>query len=65
MILDDPFPDPEGLEAIIPPKSPDVIADVHYKKLEDAADENEVLEKIAEAEAKSRAVTLQLVNLYF
>ena len=54
MVLDDPFDDPNGLDAIIPPRSPDVIADTHYKKLEDAADENEVLEKIAEAEAKSR-----------
>jgi len=61
-ILEDPLPDPEGLEAIIPPKSPDVIKDEEFKKIEDAEDEAELNEKMAKTLAKSQATTLELLH---
>ena len=34
-ILEDPFDDPEGLEPLIPPNSPEIIKDEGFKKIED------------------------------
>lgn len=61
-ILDDPFPDPEGLEPLIPPKSPEIIKDEVFKKIEDAADEAELQERMAATLAKSQATTLELLH---
>eukprot|EP00928_Gymnodinium_smaydae_P014918 TRINITY_DN15476_c0_g1_i2.p1 TRINITY_DN15476_c0_g1~~TRINITY_DN15476_c0_g1_i2.p1 ORF type:complete len:441 (+),score=118.07 TRINITY_DN15476_c0_g1_i2:194-1516(+) len=61
-ILDDPFPDPDGLEAIIPPKSPDVVQDEVFKAVEDAEDEAELNERMAKALAKSQSTTLELLH---
>eukprot|EP00927_Polykrikos_kofoidii_P068326 TRINITY_DN63697_c0_g1_i1.p1 TRINITY_DN63697_c0_g1~~TRINITY_DN63697_c0_g1_i1.p1 ORF type:complete len:443 (+),score=75.78 TRINITY_DN63697_c0_g1_i1:50-1330(+) len=59
-ILDDPVPDPEGL--IVPPKSPEVIRDRAFKKIEDAEDELELQEHMASTLAKSQATTLELLH---
>lgn len=61
-ILEDPYPDPDGLEALIPPKSPDVIQDEAFKKIEDAEDEAELQERMAKTLAKSQATTLELLH---
>mmetsp|Transcript_92684 Transcript_92684/g.239328 ORF Transcript_92684/g.239328 Transcript_92684/m.239328 type:complete len:414 (-) Transcript_92684:34-1275(-) len=61
-ILDDPFPDPAGLEPLIPPNSPEVIKDEAYKKIEDEEDEAELEEKMAKTLAKSQATTLELLH---
>lgn len=61
-ILEDPFDDPDGLEKLIPPKSPEVIKDEEYKKIEDAEDEAELQERMAVTLAKSQATTLELLH---
>ncbi|CAK0807856.1 unnamed protein product [Prorocentrum cordatum] len=61
-ILDDPFDDPDGLAPLIPPKSPEVIKDEELKKMETAADEAELEEKMASTLAKSQATTLELLH---
>jgi len=61
-ILEDPFDDPDGLEKLIPPKSPEVIKDDEFKKIEDAEDEAELQEKMATTLAKSQATTLELLH---
>jgi len=61
-ILDDPFPDPDGLEPLIPPKSPDVIQDEIFKAIEDEADESELQERMAKTLAKSQATTLEILH---
>lgn len=61
-ILEDPLPDPDGLDALIPPKSPDVIKDEAFKSIENAEDEAELEEKMAKTLAKSQATTLELLH---
>eukprot|EP00421_Protoceratium_reticulatum_P017598 CAMPEP_0168388020 /NCGR_PEP_ID=MMETSP0228-20121227/16240_1 /TAXON_ID=133427 /ORGANISM="Protoceratium reticulatum, Strain CCCM 535 (=CCMP 1889)" /LENGTH=344 /DNA_ID=CAMNT_0008401263 /DNA_START=75 /DNA_END=1106 /DNA_ORIENTATION=- len=61
-ILDDPMPDPDGLAPVIPPKSPDVIRDEEFKKIEDKEDEEELQERMASTLAKSQATTLELLH---
>jgi len=61
-VLDDPFPDPNGLEALVPPKSPPVIRDEAFKKIEDEEDEAELQERMASTVAKSQATTLELLH---
>jgi peptidyl-prolyl cis-trans isomerase-like 4 len=61
-ILDDPLPDPHGLEALIPPKSPEVIRDEVFKKIEGEEDESELQERMAVTLAKSQATTLELLH---
>jgi len=61
-ILEDPFDDPEGLEPLIPPNSPEIIKDEGFKKIEDAADEAELEERMAKTLAKSQATTLELLH---
>jgi len=61
-ILDDPFDDPTGLDKLIPPKSPEVIKDELFKKVEDAEDEAELQERMAVTLAKSQACTLELLH---
>jgi len=59
-ILEDPYDDPEGLK--IPPKSPEVIKDEEFKKIEDAEEEAELQERMAKTLAKSQATTLELLH---
>mmetsp|Transcript_57213 Transcript_57213/g.165796 ORF Transcript_57213/g.165796 Transcript_57213/m.165796 type:complete len:428 (-) Transcript_57213:29-1312(-) len=61
-ILDDPFPDPDGLARLIPPKSPNVIKDEDFKRIEDEQDEAELQERMAKTMAKSQATTLELLH---
>lgn len=61
-VLDDPFPDPDGLEPLIPPKSPDVIPDEIFKTIDDEADESELQERMAVTLAKSQATTLEILH---
>jgi len=61
-ILEDPLPDPEGLEALIPPKSPEVIKDEIFKEIQGEEDESELQEKLAKTLAKSQATTLELLH---
>eukprot|EP00933_Yihiella_yeosuensis_P080202 TRINITY_DN9360_c3_g1_i2.p1 TRINITY_DN9360_c3_g1~~TRINITY_DN9360_c3_g1_i2.p1 ORF type:complete len:444 (-),score=88.55 TRINITY_DN9360_c3_g1_i2:77-1408(-) len=61
-VLEDPFPDPEGLEALIPPKSPEVIKDEVFKEIEDEQDEADLQERMATTLAKSQATTLELLH---
>lgn len=61
-ILDDPFPDPDGLDGLIPPKSPEVVKDEIFKSIEDAEDEAELQERMALTLAKSQATTLELLH---
>jgi len=61
-ILEDPLDDPPGLEALIPPKSPDVIVDESYKKIEDAEDEAQLSEQLGKTLAKSQATSLELLH---
>jgi len=61
-VLEDPLPDPEGLDALIPPKSPEVIKDEIFKSIDDAEDEAELQEKMAKTLAKSQATTLELLH---
>merc|ERR550532_1192548 len=61
-ILDDPFPDPDGLEALVPPKSPDAVRDEEFKKIEDEQDESELQERMAKTLAKSQATTLEILH---
>jgi len=61
-VLEDPLPDPDGLDALIPPKSPEVIKDEMFKTIEDAQDEAELNEKMAKTLAKSQATTLELLH---
>jgi len=61
-VLEDPLPDPEGLDALIPPKSPEVIKDEAFKAIEGAEDEAELQEKMAKTLAKSQATTLELLH---
>jgi len=61
-VLDDPLPDPDGLERLIPPKSPEVIKDEVFKSIDDAQDEAELDEKMAKTLAKSQATTLELLH---
>eukprot|EP00746_Dinoflagellata_sp_MGD_P167561 gnl/MRDRNA2_/MRDRNA2_98287_c0_seq1.p1 gnl/MRDRNA2_/MRDRNA2_98287_c0~~gnl/MRDRNA2_/MRDRNA2_98287_c0_seq1.p1 ORF type:complete len:427 (-),score=107.15 gnl/MRDRNA2_/MRDRNA2_98287_c0_seq1:41-1243(-) len=61
-ILEDPIDDPEGLEALIPPKSPDVIVDEAYKKIQDAEDEAQLSEQLGKTLAKSQATSLELLH---
>mmetsp|Transcript_48957 Transcript_48957/g.151159 ORF Transcript_48957/g.151159 Transcript_48957/m.151159 type:complete len:449 (-) Transcript_48957:74-1420(-) len=61
-ILDDPFPDPDGLEPLIPPKSPEVVRDEAFKKIEGEEDEEELQERMAATLAKSQATTLELLH---
>merc|ERR1719231_495804 len=61
-VLEDPLPDPDGLEALIPPKSPEAIKDEEFKSIEGAQDEAELSEKLAKTLAKSQATTLELLH---
>lgn len=61
-VLEDPFPDPDGLEQLIPPKSPEIIKDEVFKKIEDKEDEEELQERTATTLAKSQATTLELLH---
>lgn len=61
-ILEDPIPDPDGLEGLIPPKSPDVIKDEIFQSIDNAEDEAELSEKMAKTLAKSQATTLELLH---
>lgn len=61
-ILDDPVPDPDGLQALIPPKSPEPIRDEEFKKIEGEADEAALQERMATTLAKSQATTLELLH---
>ncbi|CAH0489923.1 unnamed protein product [Peronospora farinosa] len=72
-VLDDPFPDPKGLEELIPPSSPTrerpaqeqveprLAAD---EKLDDneGRTEQEIEKAVREKEAKSRAVVLEMIG---
>jgi len=62
VILDDPTEDPQGLDALIPTNSPEVIKDKDFEIHQEQIDEVELLENVAKAEAKSRAVTLELLG---
>lgn len=61
-LLEDPLDDPPGLEALIPPKSPEVIVDESYKKIEDAEDEAQLSEQLGKTLAKSQATSLELLH---
>lgn len=61
-VLEDPFPDPSGLDVLIPPKSPDVLKDEEFKTIEDAEEEAELQERMAKTLAKSQATTLELLH---
>eukprot|EP00413_Alexandrium_margalefii_P039940 CAMPEP_0204600146 /NCGR_PEP_ID=MMETSP0661-20131031/55269_1 /ASSEMBLY_ACC=CAM_ASM_000606 /TAXON_ID=109239 /ORGANISM="Alexandrium margalefi, Strain AMGDE01CS-322" /LENGTH=357 /DNA_ID=CAMNT_0051610937 /DNA_START=100 /DNA_END=1170 /DNA_ORIENTATION=+ len=61
-ILDDPLPDPSGLERLIPPKSPEPIKDEVFKKIEGEEDEEQLQERMATTLAKSQATTLELLH---
>merc|ERR1740121_3423780 len=61
-ILEDPFPDPDGLERLIPPKSPDIEKDDEYKKIEGEEEEAELNEKMAKTLARSQATTLEILH---
>eukprot|EP00747_Dinoflagellata_sp_TGD_P111594 gnl/TRDRNA2_/TRDRNA2_171253_c0_seq17.p1 gnl/TRDRNA2_/TRDRNA2_171253_c0~~gnl/TRDRNA2_/TRDRNA2_171253_c0_seq17.p1 ORF type:complete len:349 (-),score=90.74 gnl/TRDRNA2_/TRDRNA2_171253_c0_seq17:398-1444(-) len=61
-VLDDPVDDPDGLDALIPPKSPEPIVDEQFKNIEDEQDEAELQEKMASTLAKSQATTLELLH---
>lgn len=61
-VLEDPFPDPEGLQPLIPSKSPEPIRDEVFKKIEDEEDEAELKERVASALAKSQSTTLELLH---
>eukprot|EP00929_Paragymnodinium_shiwhaense_P015175 TRINITY_DN12321_c0_g1_i2.p1 TRINITY_DN12321_c0_g1~~TRINITY_DN12321_c0_g1_i2.p1 ORF type:complete len:443 (-),score=97.32 TRINITY_DN12321_c0_g1_i2:88-1416(-) len=61
-ILDDPFDDPQGLDAITPPKSPEPIKDEVFKSIEDQEEEAELQERMAKALAKSQSTTLELLH---
>lgn len=61
-ILEDPFEDPNGLDMIIPPKSPEVIMDEVFKATENEGDEAELSERMAKALSKSQATTLELLH---
>lgn len=61
-VLEDPLPDPDGLEALIPPKSPEPIQDEVFKSIDGAEDEAELNEKMAKTLAKSQATTLELLH---
>ena len=70
VVLDDPFPDPEGL--IVPSKSPEIIKDREYNRLDedfnieeyfkDQETEEKVKEKLQEHEAKNRAIVLEMLE---
>jgi peptidyl-prolyl cis-trans isomerase-like 4 len=61
-VIDDPFPDPEGLEKIIPPKSPRRIEDDTFKKVENERDEADLQERMAKVLAKSQSTTLEILH---
>jgi len=61
-ILDDEMPDPTWLSKIMPKEEPAPIIDEVFKNPEDEEDEEALRERIAKAEAKSRAVSLQLLG---
>lgn len=61
-ILEDPVDDPEGLQTLIPPQSPEVIVDEAYKKIEDAEDEAQLTEQLSKSTAKSQATSLELLH---
>ena len=70
VILEDAFPDPKDL--IIPSKSPEIIRDLEYNRLEDDFNveeyhkdietEEKVKEKLQEHEARNRALVLQMLE---
>jgi len=62
VILDDPFDDPPGLDDHIPVNSPAVIEDEDFEVCQEAVDEVTLLENVAKAEAKSRAINLELLG---
>jgi peptidyl-prolyl cis-trans isomerase-like 4 len=62
IILDDPFPDPEGLSSLIPDASPAPIIDDEYTAFENEEDQQKIAEQIAKNEAKSRAVALEILG---
>jgi len=69
VVLDDPFPDPDGLAALLPPASPQWVKTVEDGRLEDdwqpgdaARDPEEVEKEIRRKEAKSRAVVLEMIG---
>lgn len=61
-ILEDPYADPEGLEGLIPPKSPEVIKDEEFKKIEGEVEEAELNERMAKTLAKSQATNLEILH---
>eukprot|EP01069_Polyplicarium_translucidae_P011670 Polyplicarium_translucidae@DN421_c0_g1_i1.p1 len=62
IVLDDPFEDPSGIDALIPIASPTPIEDEKYDAFKNVEDEIDVLERISKAEAKSRALTLTFLG---
>eukprot|EP01053_Blabericola_migrator_P001466 Blabericola_migrator_1__1465@NODE_1387_length_4641_cov_160_569961_g928_i0_p1_GENE_NODE_1387_length_4641_cov_160_569961_g928_i0NODE_1387_length_4641_cov_160_569961_g928_i0_p1_ORF_typecomplete_len575_score78_28Pro_isomerase/PF00160_21/5_3e13Pro_isomerase/PF00160_21/1_3e16RRM_1/PF00076_22/5_3e17RRM_5/PF13893_6/4_4e07Nup35_RRM_2/PF14605_6/0_032RL/PF17797_1/0_087RRM_7/PF16367_5/9e03RRM_7/PF16367_5/0_13RRM_3/PF08777_11/0_24_NODE_1387_length_4641_cov_160_569961_g928_i010212745 len=62
LVVDDPFPDPPHLHRMIPSRSPSPIRDGTYKQLDTAEDELRVMEKISQAEARSRAIALEIIG---
>lgn len=69
LILDDPFPDPQGMEELIPDKSPVWVPDPDddrleedWKPEEEERDQEEIDKRIREQEAKSRAVVLEMIG---
>lgn len=61
-VLDDPLDDPDGLESLIPPNSPEVVRDLEFKRIEDEQAEAELQEKMASTLAKSQSTTLELLH---
>ena len=69
VVLDDPFPDPPGLEALVPPSSPEWVKTEDDGRLEDdwkpgdgARDPEAVEQELRRKEAKSRAVVLEMIG---
>ncbi|KAH0482034.1 MAG: uncharacterized protein KVP18_004377 [Porospora cf. gigantea A] len=61
-VLDDPFPDPVGLQWLMPEIAPVPMEERVHQHIETLQDELDVLEGIAEKEAKSRSVTLEILG---
>lgn len=62
VILDDPFDDPPYIDDHIPVNSPAVIEDENFEVCQKDVDEITLLENVAKAEAKSRAINLELLG---
>ena len=68
-VLDDPYPDPRGMDDLVPAASPDIEIDRNDTRLEDGwrpEDETKTAEEVEKSmrasEAKSRAVVLEMIG---